>query len=137
MNRFFLFKLILKKNLVEILKLFEIILVLYQLFKKSISNKILTFAARRRRKCECLYLMLVRTHTNSPKLAAVASTPWAAPAATRPTARRWPRPWRPSPIALVMAIRSPMGPVIKLVKVVAKEEKALEIGFSVENAKDV
>ena len=29
-----------------------------------------------------------------------------------------------------------MGPVIKLVKVVAKEEKALEIGFSVENAKD-
>jgi hypothetical protein len=30
-----------------------------------------------------------------------------------------------------------MGPVIKLVKVVAKEEKALEIGFSVENAKDV
>ena len=29
------------------------------------------------------------------------------------------------------------APVIKLVKVVAKEEKALEIGFSVENAKDV
>jgi hypothetical protein len=127
-----------EKKLVEILKLFEIILVLYQLpIQKIVSNEILTFAARRRRKCDCLYLMLVRTHTNSPKLAAVASTPWAAPAATRPTARRWPRPWRPSPIALVMAIRSPMGPVIKLVKVVAKEEKALEIGFSVENAKDV
>ena len=90
---------------------------------------------------------MLATPTNNQKLAALASIPCPALMVSETTLlhQPWPQPWPPLPITLMamsqmVPLARPAAPDPLLerlpAKAVVKEEKALEIVFSVENARD-